>query len=370
MMGPNCLSPPALAAYNDPLARGGSPAEGEEEPAGAGGREAEAPRGGIDRSMLTTLRNRSLAVSTVVHAGLLGLLVVLATRAPLPSDSPLRVRLVEPSVPRTEPAPPAAAPPPPPKAGRETEGAPSKGKGRVPPGQAARPRLPERPAAPERVAPRGLPVPDAPRVAPAPPAAPPVSAAPPARLGGPPVELPQETARVAPREGPSPRPERGGLTLGGPPPGTTLPGQSAPGTAKRGPGRSIRDQLSGIGTGMEEELASEKPPIPLDSQDPQYGDAFDRIKQRIYREWTFPEAARMRGIGGEVLVSFSLRKSGTLTRVSLVRGSGHPQLDQEAVRAIKAAAPYDPFPPKMEEDPINILASFYYTYYSDRLRRN
>src|SRR5512137_1692325 len=57
--------------------------------------------------MRQSVLSKSVAVSLVVHSGLVGLLLLVA-RPPGPLDKPLRVRLVEP--------PPAAAPPSPPEA--------------------------------------------------------------------------------------------------------------------------------------------------------------------------------------------------------------------------------------------------------------
>jgi outer membrane biosynthesis protein TonB len=37
-------------------------------------------------------------------------------------------------------------------------------------------------------------------------------------------------------------------------------------------------------------------------------------------------------------------------------------LDNEALRAVKAAAPFDPFPPQMGEEAFNILGTFHYSY--------
>jgi TonB family protein len=168
---------------------------------------------------------------------------------------------------------------------------------------------------------------------------------------------------------PPPRPERGGLTLGGPSAGATLPPPTAPGSGKRPAGRSIRDQLAGIGAGLGDDDTPGRETIRLDSQEPRYLDTLARIKRRIELVWGYPEEAMLAGIGGEVLLMFTMRKTGTLTGVRLLQGSGYPSLDQEALRAIKAAAPFDPFPPQTVEDPVNILASFHYNS-PYRFRRN
>ena len=201
----------------------------------------------------------------------------------------------------------------------------------------------------------------------------------------PPPPLPQVAARPAPEPiipstqrlpepsrdvPPVTAAERSGLTLGGPPPGiSVLPeGKSAPPSSGTRP--SIRDQIASLGSGLSGDAGDlAKQTLPLDSRDPVYLPYLARLKQRIQREWVYPEEARSRGVSGELLLVFTLNKSGSLTNVRLVHSSGFPILDQEALRAVKQAAPYDPFPPQMGEEPWNISASFYYTL-PHRFRRN
>jgi TonB family protein len=48
---------------------------------------------------------------------------------------------------------------------------------------------------------------------------------------------------------------------------------------------------------------------------------------------------------GSATVSFGLDGSGRVTRVSVVRGSGHASLDQEAAAMVRRASPFPPPPP-------------------------
>lgn len=75
------------------------------------------------------------------------------------------------------------------------------------------------------------------------------------------------------------------------------------------------------------------------------------------------------GISGELLILFSLNKAGSLTYIRLAQSSGYPVLDEEALRAVKLAAPFDPFLAQMGDEPLNISASFHYDL-PRRLRRN
>ncbi|MGE5850168.1 MAG: energy transducer TonB [Candidatus Methylomirabilota bacterium] len=192
----------------------------------------------------------------------------------------------------------------------------------------------------------------------------PVPAAPPTvRLPAPPRDVPPVT-----------EPERSSLTLGGPPPGISVLPQGKPAApTQRVPGGTqptIRDQIASLGSGLYGDVDEPaKQTLPLDSKDPVYLPYLARLKRRIQNEWVYPEEAWRRGVSGELLLVFTLNKNGSLTNVRLVHSSGFPILDEEALRAIKQAAPYDPFPPQMGEEPWNISASFHY-YLPYRFRRN
>ncbi len=65
----------------------------------------------------------------------------------------------------------------------------------------------------------------------------------------------------------------------------------------------------------------------------------------IMRQQHYPEIARAHHIEGTVVVAFWLDERGDLTHQALYRTSGHPELDTEAVAAIRRAAPFPPPPP-------------------------
>jgi len=75
------------------------------------------------------------------------------------------------------------------------------------------------------------------------------------------------------------------------------------------------------------------------------------------------------GISGELVILFTLNKAGSLTYIRLAQGSGYPVLDEEALRAVKVSAPFDPFLSQMGEEPLNISAWFHYDL-PYRFRRN
>ena len=85
----------------------------------------------------------------------------------------------------------------------------------------------------------------------------------------------------------------------------------------------------------------------------EYGFALyeDSWKQKVERVGTlnYPEAARGK-LYGSLLLSVSIRADGSVDKVGVQRSSGHKVLDEAAVRIVKMAAPYAPFPPDIRKD--------------------
>jgi protein TonB len=127
---------------------------------------------------------------------------------------------------------------------------------------------------------------------------------------------------------------------------------------------SLRDQIASLGSGLIGDAGTTaKQTIPLDSREPRFQNYLQRLKARIQSEWGYPDEARRTGIGGELNLLFTLNRAGTLVSIRLLESSGYPVLDNEALRAVKAAAPFDPFPPQMGDEAWNILATFHYQSY-------
>ena len=74
-------------------------------------------------------------------------------------------------------------------------------------------------------------------------------------------------------------------------------------------------------------------------------------RQKVERVGTlnYPDAARGK-LYGSLLLSVSIRADGSVEKVSVQRSSGHKVLDEAAVRIVKMAAPYAPFPPDIRKD--------------------
>ena len=100
--------------------------------------------------------------------------------------------------------------------------------------------------------------------------------------------------------------------------------------------------------------------VSLDTKAFEYVDYFNSIKRAIQIVWTYPEEAIMSGASGQSLIRFTINRAGGLEDVSLVNSAGRKILDDEALTAIKAAAPYSPFPANLDKKKLHIVASFVY----------
>ena len=82
---------------------------------------------------------------------------------------------------------------------------------------------------------------------------------------------------------------------------------------------------------------------------------------QIERVWIYPSDAAKRGISGDLNLTFSISKDGNLLGVRLQDRSGYEILDMAALKAVKEAAPYHPFPLTIQREKLTIQANFIYT---------
>ena len=106
-------------------------------------------------------------------------------------------------------------------------------------------------------------------------------------------------------------------------------------------------------------------PVSLNTRDPVYVTYFTKVKQLIESQWDYPELALRYGLQGRLWLEFTIGSNGQLERLRLVRSSGSQLLDDEALRAIKAASPFPPIPSWVKPNPLSISASM--EYHDNRL---
>jgi periplasmic protein TonB len=93
-----------------------------------------------------------------------------------------------------------------------------------------------------------------------------------------------------------------------------------------------------------------------------------RLKERIENIWVYPPEAAAKGIYGDLIIRFTIKKNGQLGSVELVRTSGHKSLDDAAMKALKDGAPYWPLPKEWNLEGYTIEGHFIYTIYGYYIR--
>jgi len=72
----------------------------------------------------------------------------------------------------------------------------------------------------------------------------------------------------------------------------------------------------------------------------------------------YPESARKSGMEGKAVVQFTVMKNGKVKNIRLVSKTNHPYLDEEAVNAVKRAAPFSNFPDEISKSFLEIVLPF------------
>jgi len=74
----------------------------------------------------------------------------------------------------------------------------------------------------------------------------------------------------------------------------------------------------------------------------------------------YPEEARRKQLYGDLTLLVTIRPDGSLKEVKVMRSSGHQVLDDAAMRIVRLAAPYPPFPVEMRKstDLLEIVRSW------------
>ena len=149
-------------------------------------------------------------------------------------------------------------------------------------------------------------------------------------------------------------------------------------TKKRSPSKSSANPKTGVSSSLAlldgfnpehfaslntEDLESidDDIPISLDTTEVKYASYFARIKHQIERVWIYPSEAVQRGISGDLTLTFRISKDGNLLGVRLLNRSGYEILDVSALKAIKQAAPFYPFPATIDREKLSVQANFIYT---------
>jgi periplasmic protein TonB len=138
-------------------------------------------------------------------------------------------------------------------------------------------------------------------------------------------------------------------------------------TSRAGAGNSLAllegfdpEPFASLSTDDLEKLDDDEP-VSLDTTEVKYASYFARIKHQIERVWVYPIEAAEHGISGDLTLTFRISKDGNLLGVRLLNRSGYEILDVAALKAVKEAAPFYPFPARIQQKKLSIQANFVYT---------
>ena len=80
-----------------------------------------------------------------------------------------------------------------------------------------------------------------------------------------------------------------------------------------------------------------------------YLDAWRRKVERI-GNLNYPDEAKRQRLYGNLILHVAVRKDGTVEQVRVLHSSGHKLLDDAAIRIVRLAAPFSPFPQEIREE--------------------
>lgn len=81
------------------------------------------------------------------------------------------------------------------------------------------------------------------------------------------------------------------------------------------------------------------------------------LKIKVESVLKYPELAAISGYQGALYIKFDILKDGTLGDVEVLKSSGYKILDDEALRSIRASAPFQPLPDEWKMDRYSIRAA-------------
>jgi protein TonB len=89
--------------------------------------------------------------------------------------------------------------------------------------------------------------------------------------------------------------------------------------------------------------------IAADTRESDVAVYLDSWRRKIERVGTmnFPDAARRQKLSGTPVIEVTIAADGRLLQTIIRRSSGHAEIDEAAMRILKLAAPFDPFPAEL-----------------------
>jgi len=107
------------------------------------------------------------------------------------------------------------------------------------------------------------------------------------------------------------------------------------------------------------EYASQRPrhkAINASTREYRYAAYLEAWRKKVERvgNLNYPDEAKRKKLYGDLLLHVALRADGSVQQIRVVRSSGHKILDDAAVRIVRLAAPFAPFPAEIRKE-VDIL---------------
>ena len=153
---------------------------------------------------------------------------------------------------------------------------------------------------------------------------------------------------------------------GGSDQGTSATGKTGPGagtgTGTQAPGKGPLPFLSqaDIDEFARKGMPAKKPgddSVTLDTDEFKFISYNRWLKIKVENVLRYPELAAISGFQGTLYIKFDIMKDGSLANLELLRSSGYRILDDEALRAIRSTAPFQPLPDEWGRDRYSIRAA-------------
>ena len=92
--------------------------------------------------------------------------------------------------------------------------------------------------------------------------------------------------------------------------------------------------------------------INASTQEYKYANYLETWRKKVERigNLNYPDEAKRKKLYGNLLLHVAVRADGSVQDIRVVKSSGHKILDDAAIRIVKLAAPYSPFPPEISKE--------------------
>jgi periplasmic protein TonB len=84
------------------------------------------------------------------------------------------------------------------------------------------------------------------------------------------------------------------------------------------------------------------------------------VREKLYEHWLGPKPAIDGKLTGRLMVRLTLNASGEIQTIDVVKSSGEAVLDEDALSVIRAAGPFGPFPPEIQQPTLQIDLTLIY----------